>query len=186
MPRRGEKLRKTWIGFYSILDRHGDDSVSNRDAVRSPDQRNHKLQYGRSRIADIEHVDRQQCQVDGEYSLCRRIIGGNLGARAASAGAVAPIGVNVIALLFLAVSLREAKSSCRCRLSRQLHPVQISCCISFAKFLSHGLYRTPHGGVSTCGTEIDTKNSGVNKFYFVAVNECASIPWPCDEPLRRN
>jgi hypothetical protein len=25
-------------------------------------------------------------------------------------------------------------------------------------------------GVSTCGTETDTKNSGVNKFYFVAVN----------------
>ena len=61
MPRRGEKLRKTWIGFDSILDRHGDDSVSNRDAVRSPDQRNRKLQYGRSRIADIAHVDRQQC-----------------------------------------------------------------------------------------------------------------------------
>jgi hypothetical protein len=39
MPRRGEKLRKTWIGFDSILDRHGDESVSNRDAVRSPDHR---------------------------------------------------------------------------------------------------------------------------------------------------
>jgi len=170
MPRRGEKLRKTWIGFDSILDRHGDDSVSNRDAARSPDQRNRKLQYGRSRIADIEHVDPQQCQVDGEYSLCRQIIGGNLGARAASAGAVAPIGVNVIALLFLAVAswgqvimpMPTIKTAIPCKF-HVASPLR-----NFCRTVCTEL-RT--GGVNLAVPRLTHKNSGVDKFYFVAINE---------------